>query len=64
MAKKTYFEQKMEMLDNNYKKYFNSTLKELQKGYRKAYKDIDVEILRWYNNMEAIKSKNPNFKFI
>ena len=63
MAKKTYFEQKMEMLDNNYNKYFNSTLKELQKGYRKAYKDIDVEILRWYNNMEAIKSKNPNFKF-
>ena len=62
MAKKTYFEQKMDMLDNNYNKYFNSTLKELQKGYQQAYKDIELEILRWYNNMEVIKSKNPNFK--
>ncbi len=63
MAKKTYFEQRMEAMDNNYNKYFNSTLKELQKGYQQAYKDIELEILRWYNNMEVIKSKNPNFKF-
>ena len=63
MAKKTYFEQKMDMLDNNYNKYFNSTLKELQKGYQQAYKDIELEILKWYNNMEAIKKANPDFKF-
>ena len=63
MAKKTYFEQRMEAMDNNYNKYFNSTLKQLQKGYQQAYKDIELEILRWYNNMEVIKSKNPDFKF-
>ena len=63
MAKKTYFEQRMETMDNNYNKYFNSTLKELQKGYQQAYKDVELEILKWYNNMEVIKSKNPNFKF-
>lgn len=63
MAKKTYFEQRMKVMDNNYNKYFNYTLKELQKGYQQAYKDIELEILRWYNNMEVIKSKNPDFKF-
>lgn len=63
MAKKTYFEQRMEMLDSNYDKYFNSTLKEIQNGYINAYKDIELEIARWYNDMEVIKSKNPSFRF-
>lgn len=63
MAKKTYFEQKMDMLDNNYNKYFNSTLKELQKGYQQAYKDIELKIQDWYIKMYDIKKTNPQFRF-
>ena len=60
---KSHFEQQMEKLDNNYNKYFKRTLRELQKEYQQAYKDIEIEIIKWYKNMEDIKATNPEFKF-
>ena len=60
---KSHFEQQMEKLDNNYNRYFKSTLRALQKEYQQAYKEIEIEILRWYQAMEQIKATNPEFKF-
>ena len=60
---KSHFEKQMEKLDNNYNRYFKSTLKALQKEYQQAYKDIEIEIIKWYKNMEDIKATNPEFKF-
>ena len=60
---KSHFEKQMEKLDNNYNKYFKRTLRELQKEYQQAYKDIEIEIIKKYKKMEAIKATNPEFKF-
>lgn len=60
---KSHFEQQMEKLDNNYLRYFNLTLKQLKKEYKKAYEDIEVEIIKWYKQMDVIKANNPEFKF-
>lgn len=61
--RKTHFQLQMEKLDNNYNRYFNLTLKQLQKEYKKAYEDIEIEIIKWYKQMDVIKANNPNFKF-
>ena len=63
MAKKTYIENKLEILDNNYYRYVNETLKDVQDAYKQAYKDIEREIQRWYLRMNEIKSVNPDFRF-
>lgn len=63
MAKKTYIEEKLSILDNNYYKYVNETLKDIQDAYKQAYKDIEREIQRWYLRMNDIKKVNPDFKF-
>lgn len=63
MAKKTYIENKLELLDNNYYTYVNETLKDIQDAYKQAYKDIEREIQRWYLHMNDIKSINPDFRF-
>ena len=60
---KSYFEQQMDRLDNNYNQYFKSTLKQLQKEYKEAYDNIEIEIIKWYKQMEQIKATNPNFQF-
>lgn len=60
---KSYFEQQMEKLDNNYNRYFKSTLKQLQKEYKEAYETIEIEIIKWYKAMDEIKATNPNFQF-
>lgn len=63
MAKKTYIENKLELLDNNYYRYVNETLKDIQDAYKQAYKDIEREIQRWYLHMNEIKQLNPDFRF-
>lgn len=63
MANKSHFEQQMEKLDKNYLRYFNLTLKQLKKEYKKAYEDIELEIIKWYKQMDSIKATNPEFKF-
>ena len=63
MAKKTYIENKLELLDNNYYTYVNETLKDIQDAYKQAYKDIEREIQRWYLHMNDIISANPDFRF-
>ena len=63
MAKKTYIENKLELLDNNYYTYVNETLKDIQDAYKQAYKDIEREIQRWYLHMNDIKQLNPDFRF-
>ena len=63
MAKKTYIENKLELLDNNYYTYVNETLKDIQDAYKQAYKDIEREIQRWYLHMNEIISANPDFRF-
>lgn len=63
MAKKTYIESKLELLDNNYYTYVNETLRHIQDAYKQAYKDIEREIQKWYLRMNDIKSINPDFKF-
>lgn len=63
MAKKTYIEHKLELLDNNYYTYVNETLKDIQDAYKQAYKDIEREIQRWYLHMNDIKQLNPDFRF-
>ena len=60
---KSHFEQQMDKLDGNYNKYFKRTLRALQKEYQQAYKDIEIEIIKWYKDMEQIKATNPEFKF-
>ena len=60
---KSFFEQKMEKLDNNYNRYFKSTLKVLQKEYKEVYENIEIEIIKWYKAMDEIKATNPNFQF-
>ena len=60
---KSHFEKQMEKLDNNYNKYFKRTLRELQKEYQQAYKEIEIDILTKYKDMEAIKATYPEFKF-
>ena len=60
---KSHFEQQMDKLDGNYNKYFKRTLRELQREYQQAYKEIEIDILKWYKNMEAIKATNPEFSF-
>lgn len=60
---KSYFEQQMEKLDNNYNRYFKSTLKQLQKEYKEAYETIEIEIIKWCKAMDEIKATNPNFQF-
>lgn len=60
---RSYFEQQMEKLDNNYNRYFKSTLKQLQKEYKEAYETIEIEIIKWYKAMDEIKATNPNFQF-
>ncbi len=59
----TYFKKRMEMLNNNYERYFHLTLQELIDEYQDAHDNIEIEIMRWYNRMNEIKSTNPNFKF-
>ena len=59
----TYFKKRMEMLNNNYERYFHLTLQELINEYQDANDNIEIEIMRWYNRMNEIKSTNPNFKF-
>ena len=63
MAKKTYIESKLELLDNNYYTYVNETLRDIQDAYKQAYKDIEREIQRWYLRMNEIISVNPDFRF-
>ena len=63
MAKKTYIENKLEILDNNYYTYVNETLKDIQDAYKQAYDDIEREIQRWYLHMNEIISVNPDFRF-
>jgi SPP1 gp7 family putative phage head morphogenesis protein len=63
MAKKTYIEEKLSILDNNYYRYVNETLRDIQDAYKQAYKDIEREIQQWYLRMNDIKSINPDFKF-
>ena len=63
MAKKTYIEEKLSILDNNYYTYVNETLKDIQDAYKIAYKDIEREIQKWYLRMNDIKKVNPDFKF-
>lgn len=60
---KSHFGQRMDKLDNNYNHYFKSTLNELQKSYGSTYEAIEIEIIKWYKAMDAIKSTNPEFKF-
>lgn len=60
---KSYFEQRMDKLENNYNRYFKSTLKVLQKEYKEAYETIEIEIIKWYKAMDEIKATNPNFQF-
>ena len=60
---KSHFEQQMDKLDGNYNKYFKRTLRELQREYQQAYKEIEIDILKWYKDMEAIKATNPEFSF-
>lgn len=60
---KSYFEQRMDMLNYNYNTYFNQTLRTLQREYKQAFEDIELEILRWYKQMEEIKASTPTFQF-
>ncbi len=59
----TFFEQKMEKLEQHYQRYFRMTLKQLQKEYKEAYDTIEIEIIKWYKRMDEIKATNPNFQF-
>ena len=60
---KKFQNKKQKTLDKNYDKQAMETLKEIQKLYQETSDKVELEILRWYRDMDAIKQANPNFKF-
>ncbi len=54
---------KQKTLDKNYDKQARETLNEIKKLYQETSDKVELEIHRWYRDMEAIKQANPDFKF-
>ena len=54
---------KQKTLDKNYDKQARETLNEIKKLYQETSDKVELEILRWKRDMEAIQQANPNFKF-
>ena len=54
---------KQRILDKNYDKYAKDMISQLKKEYRNTSKDIELEIRRWYEDMDKIKKTNPEFRF-
>lgn len=54
---------KQKALDKNYDKHAKDMIKEITKLYRETYEKVELEIHRWYRDMDTIKRNNPNFKF-
>lgn len=60
---KKFQNKKQKTLDKNYDKQARETLKEIKKLYQETSDKVELEILRWKRDMEAIKQANPDFKF-
>ena len=54
---------KHKTLDKNYDRQARETLNEIKKLYQETSDKVELEIHRWYRDMEVIKKNNPNFKF-
>ena len=54
---------KQRILDKNYDKYAKDMINQLKKEYQNTSKEIELEIRRWYADMEKIKKANPDFRF-